>query len=246
MRRPSKKRIVCLLCVPLLLSGCQKYYLSLTDQKIDVNYLASTHVGTPDKRQHNPPIGEMIVMDWRIPKDILKQSPVIDLHVIYGNYTEKTLHYPLKKRMGYVTYKDLNEEFASTKGIITYSADIRLEDGTIFRSWKHQLWANLITVDEEPAQTTSSASDGSAKEDELVADNSEEESESESEEDSSEGAGEDLDPSEENDDEPEEEPEEDESHFDAESISSSVEGQSMQGSVNDTDDLMDETFSEMN
>lgn len=242
MRRPSKKRIVCLLCVPLLLSGCQKYYLSLTDQKIDVNYLASTHVGTPDKRQHNPPLGEMIVMDWRIPKAILEQNPVIDLHVIYGNYTEKTFHYPLKERMGYATYKDLNKEYVDTKGIVTYSADIRLDDGTIFRSWKHQLWARLITIGEEPAQNTSSANEDSLEE-ELVADSSEEEeSETESEENPSESTEEDFDPSEDEGEESEEE----ESHFAAEKISSSVEDQSMQGSVKDTEDLMDETSSEMN
>lgn len=157
MRKQSKKRIVQLVSLSslLFLTSCEKYYLSLTDQNINVNSLASVGAGTPDKRQQSPPFGEMIVMDWRIPKDVLQKHPVIDLHVIYGDYTEESFEYTLKKRMGYVTYKDLNEEYASKKGIITFRADIRLEDGTIYREWKHQLWANLITIsdDSEPTVT---------------------------------------------------------------------------------------------
>ncbi len=155
MRTPRKKTIsvLCFLSL-LLLSGCEKYYLSLTEQDIDVNYLASITAATPDKRQQNPPFGEMIVVDWRIPKELLAKNPVIDLYVVYGNYTEKSFQYPIRKKMGYVTYKDLNDEFALRKGIITYSADIRLEDGTLYKSWKHQLWVNLISLNEE-SQTAS-------------------------------------------------------------------------------------------
>ena len=150
MRTPRKKTIsvLCFLSLTLLF-GCEKYYLSLTEQDINVNYLASIAAATPDKRQQNPPLGEMIVMDWRIPKELLGKNPVIELHVIYGNYTEKSFEYPIRKKMGYVTYKDLNDEFALTKGIITYSADIRLDDGTFYKSWKHQLWANLIRLHED-------------------------------------------------------------------------------------------------
>ncbi|MCX6990757.1 MAG: hypothetical protein NTX49_06835 [Chlamydiae bacterium] len=151
MRTPRKKTIsvLCFLALTLL-PGCEKYYLSLTEQDINVNYLASITAATPDKRQQNPPFGEMIVMDWRIPKELLAKNPVIDLHVVYGNYTEKSFQYPIRKKMGYVTYKDLNDEFALTKGIITYSADIRLDDGTLYKSWKHQLWANLISLNDDP------------------------------------------------------------------------------------------------
>jgi len=96
MRKQSKKRIAHLVCLSslLFLTSCEKYYLSLTDQNINVNSLASVGAGTPDKRQQNPPFGEMIVMDWRIPKELLQKHPVIDLHVIYGDYTEESFQYP--------------------------------------------------------------------------------------------------------------------------------------------------------
>lgn len=151
MKKLLKKPFSYILYASILcfFTGCEKYYLSLTDQKINVNSLASTHANTPDKRQHSPPIGEMIVMDWRVPKEILDKKPIIDLYVIYGNYTEQRFEYPISKRMGYKTCKVLNDDFVSSKGVITYRADLRLNDGQIYRSWDHQLWVNLITIDDD-------------------------------------------------------------------------------------------------
>lgn len=151
MKKLLKKPFSYILYASILcfFTGCEKYYLSLTDQKINVNSLASTHANTPDKRQHSPPIGEMIVMDWRVPKEILDKKPIIDLYVIYGNYTEQRFEYPIFKRMGYKTCKVLNDDFVSSKGVITYRADLRLNDGQIYRSWNHQLWVNLITIDDD-------------------------------------------------------------------------------------------------
>lgn len=265
MRRQSKKNIIYLghFLALLFLTGCEKYYLSLTDQNINVDYLASVGAGTPDKRQQNPPFGEMIVMDWRIPKELLKQNPVIDLHVIYGNYTEKTFHYPLKKRMGYVTYKDIDAEYAEAKGIITYRANIRLEDGTIYRDWKHQLWTNLITVSDETPQPSPSTppplpldSSPADKEPEKETEEHSEDDYEEDEDDSNEGSdvyaegnsksssdntGEDQNESEDIVDESDEG---DDSPSSADNMSSFVEDQSMQGSVTDTDDWMDEVSSD--
>ncbi|MBM3207956.1 MAG: hypothetical protein FJZ57_05050, partial [Chlamydiae bacterium] len=134
MRRLHKNSIAILGLSVFFLTGCQKYYLSLTDQKVDVNSLASTYVGSPDKRQHSPPLGQLVVMDWRIPRFILPEGPFIELFVLYGNYTEKKFTFPIDKRMGYVVYKNLNEEFVDNKGIISYRADIKLADGQIYKS----------------------------------------------------------------------------------------------------------------
>ena len=153
MRRQNKKKLFFISSALLsLLTGCEKYYLSLTNQTINVDSLASVYALTPDKRKESPPLGEMIVLDFRVPKQILCKDPKIDLYVLYGNYTEKKFTFPITKRMGYFTYKDLNEEFIETKGIITYRAEIRLDSGEIYKDWTHQLWARLITVEEkEPA-----------------------------------------------------------------------------------------------
>lgn len=156
MEVQRKKTVWLLALVPLcaLMSGCGKYYLSLTQQKVDASYLSSVHVGTPDPRQAHPPLGEMIIMDWRVPKELLQEHPFIELRVIYWDYTEKAFSFPINKRMGYVTYKDLNEEFTKTQGILTYKADIKTASGKIYKEWKHQLWVNLITLDESPATSS--------------------------------------------------------------------------------------------
>ena len=149
MIKLDKKLVFCLGIIFAFLPGCQKYYLSLTDQNVDVKSLASTYVGSPDKRQHTPPIGQLIVMDWRIPQNVVSDMPYIELYVLYGNYTEKKFIFPLHKRMGYKVYKNLNEEFIENKGILTYRADIKLADGQIYKSWTHQLWVNLISIEED-------------------------------------------------------------------------------------------------
>ncbi len=133
----------------LLLSGCEKYYVSVAQQWIDVRYLASTHVKTPDPREERPPIGQMMIIDWRVPKELLRKKPHIQLTMIFWNYTEKTICFPIDQRMGWVTYKLLDDEYDQTKGILTYKAEIVGENGSLFREWKHQLWVNLIAVKEE-------------------------------------------------------------------------------------------------
>lgn len=130
----------------LCLAGCEKYYLSLRQVPVNAQYLASTHVGTPDPRQAHPPHGQKVVLQWAIPPELLEKKPQITFRAIYRNHTEKTVVYPIDSRLGYEVYSLLDEEFDTTGGLLTYSADIETEDGTIYRSWKHQLWVNLITL----------------------------------------------------------------------------------------------------
>lgn len=133
----------------LVLSSCDKYYVAVSQQWVDVRYLASTHVKTPDPRQDHPPIGQMVIIDWRVPKELLKKKPHVQLTMILWDYTEKIVCFPIDKRMGWATYKLLDEQYDATGGILTYKAEILSEDGAVFREWKHQLWVNLITLNEE-------------------------------------------------------------------------------------------------
>jgi hypothetical protein len=147
-------RYLLLLLLPLSIlffSGCRQYYLSICQEWVDVRYLASTHVGTPDPRQDHPPIGQMLILDWRIPKEILKKKPEVVLDLILWDYTTRRVQIPIKRRMDFATYRLLNEEYEKSGGILTYKAQIITQDGKIFREWKHQLWVNLITIDQETA-----------------------------------------------------------------------------------------------
>ena len=132
-----------------LLSGCRQYYLSLCQEWVDVRYLASSHVGTPDPRQAHPPIGQKLIINWRVPDEIFKKKPEVILHLILWDYTTRTIQIPITRKMDYSTYKLFNEEYEKSGGILTYKAEIVTEDGQIFREWKHQLFVNLITVNQE-------------------------------------------------------------------------------------------------
>ena len=110
-----------------------------------MRYLASSHVKTPDPRQDNPPIGQKLIVDWRVPNEIFKKKPEVVLHLILWDYTTRTVRIPIKRRMDYATYKLFNEDYEKTGGILTYKAEIVTADGQVFREWKHQLWVNLIT-----------------------------------------------------------------------------------------------------
>ena len=135
------------LCPLIFATSCSQYYLSIAQQWIDGRYLASSHAHTPDPRQANPPVGQMLVLDWRIPKEILEQKPEVILELILWDYTTKTVRYPIHKRMDYAVFKLLDAEYEQSGGVLTYKAEIVTEDGTPYREWKHQLWVNLITVE---------------------------------------------------------------------------------------------------
>lgn len=137
----------------VFLTSCGKYYLSMCQQKVDATYLASFGAHTPDPRLENPPMGQQLIIDWRIPPRILKKNPTINLDVIYKNHTQKSFEYPIHKRMGWVTYNLLDKEFEKKKGILSYRAELVTEDGKVYKSWVHQLWVKLITFNEESSES---------------------------------------------------------------------------------------------
>lgn len=144
------KYFICLTL--LLLWGCAKRTaLSLAQDRVDARYLASTHVGTPDPRQADPPKGQRIIIDWYLPEEVFVKEPRIDLHLLFWNNTTQVVSYPLKRRSGHKVYYLLNKEFEEKKGILTYKAQIITADGSVYSEWKHQLWVNFIPVAEEIA-----------------------------------------------------------------------------------------------
>jgi len=136
------------------LFGCKQYYLSVCQEWVDVNYLASTAISTPDPRQENPPVGQMLILDWRVPKEIFDQNPVVILDLILWDYTTREIRIPIRHRMDFAAYRLLNEEYHKSEGILTYKARIETQDGTIFKEWRHQLWVNLIKISDAQVMET--------------------------------------------------------------------------------------------
>lgn len=136
-----------LIFLSLLCASCEKYYLSVKREAVDRTKLASTFVGSPDPRQKNPPRGQELILEWRLPESSLLEKPVLVLSVIYKNHTEEKVCYPITRRRGVVTYSVLNEEYKKTEGFLTYKAEVLTADDTILKEWKQHLWTDLIVID---------------------------------------------------------------------------------------------------
>lgn len=134
----------------LSLVSCQKYGLLVHQQRIDASYLASTHVGSPDPRQKCPPHGQFIIVEWWVPPPLLKYQPRVVVHLLFRNYTEKIVEFPITRRVSYEIYPVLGCEFDETGGLLTYKAEIVICEGEIYREWKHQMWVQLIDLSDEP------------------------------------------------------------------------------------------------
>ena len=139
----------CLILSLLLLCGCEKYYVAVKREYVDQLKLASTFVGSPDPRQKNPPKGQELIIEWRLPQDALDQELTLVLSVIYKNHSEETFCYPVDRRRGVITYALLDEAYRKTEGFLTYKAEIKTLDGMIVKEWKQQLWVDLIVIDED-------------------------------------------------------------------------------------------------
>ncbi len=128
-------------------TGCSHYYLDVQREQIDRRYLASTFVGSPDPRQDNPPFGQLITIEWKIPEEILERDPLIVFDLIYGDFTEGRFEYPVQHSWGHKSFEFLNPEYEEKKGIIAYRAQMILDDGEIYLTWEHQFWVNLINIE---------------------------------------------------------------------------------------------------
>ena len=151
-------RILILFLPFCFLLSCQQYYLSVCQEWVDTSYLASTNVSTPDPRQAHPPLGQQLILDWRVPSEIFQRKPEVVIDLILWDYTTRRVQIPIHHRMDFATYKLLNEEYEKSGGILTYKAQIVTQDGVVFREWRHQLWVNLITVrDLQPTEASERA-----------------------------------------------------------------------------------------
>ena len=153
----TMKKILLLSCLFLL--SCEKYNISVTRQTVDVNYLASSQVATPDPRKENPPIGQKLIVDWHIPWDMLHEGPKGRLHVICKDYSEDVVEFPIDALNGFIVYDLLNDRYEKTGGFLTYKAELIGRDGKVLKKWKHQLWVHIIHLDQEPKATSSLESD---------------------------------------------------------------------------------------
>lgn len=146
-RSRTMMRLMTGFCLSIFLSGCSLHPLTVQTQYLSHENLASYYVGTPDPHLDHPAIGERLLVQWCLSKCTFEgQELTLRLKIRFHNHKEDEITIPIEKKSGYYLYDLTNEEFCETGGILTYLAEIR-NGNCVVESWKHPLWAPLISFD---------------------------------------------------------------------------------------------------
>ena len=129
-----------------LCASCSPFHpLEVQTQLMTHAYLASYRVGTPDPRLDEPMRGQRLLVHWSLPeKEFIAGETELKMRIRFRNHEEKEVFFPLAARHGTYYYDLMDDEFISTKGILTYFAEVKRGDCTL-AVWKHPLWTAWIS-----------------------------------------------------------------------------------------------------
>lgn len=136
-----------LLFLSLFLTVACSGRLYIRHERVDKNYLASVHVGTPDPRQKNPPDGQRIIINWDFPKTIFEKDLTIHLTVRFWNQNEENINFHLRRKRGDKSFYFPSGEQERFKRILTYRAEVVTKTGEVIEVWRHHFWTKKIDVD---------------------------------------------------------------------------------------------------
>ncbi len=143
------KSLTFILLILFLCTGCEKYFVTIKKEPIDRQYLASSFVGSPDPLQQNPPLGQILFVEWAISSEDLAKKPHLALELIYGNWTGETILFDIDKRRGIAEYNLKGKPYKDKEGFFSYRALIKTPQGEVLEQWSEQMWTPLIQVDED-------------------------------------------------------------------------------------------------
>ena len=143
----------------LLLSfaGCYKNHLYVQQEWVDRNFLASTHVGTPDPRQANPPEGQRLLIAWDFPRSLFQTGLTIVATIRFWGEEQIVEKLPLARKRGYKAY------FFPNRKILTYRVQVVDAKGAVVEVWNHQFWTELIEVGDKTHDAERSSSSVSSQ-----------------------------------------------------------------------------------
>lgn len=121
------------------LVGCYKNHLYIQEEKIDINYLASVQVDTPDPRQENPPTGKKLLIAWDFPKSLFDEGLSLQVTVRLWSNKEQQIAIPVERKRDTTSLF-----FPASDPILTYLVQVRAKDGRVVETWEHQFWTPLI------------------------------------------------------------------------------------------------------
>jgi hypothetical protein len=119
-------------------------------EAIDIDFLASQKVGTPDPRKEDPPKGKRLLVSWDFPKSLFDQNLTLLVTVRLWDHTEEVIAHPVERRRGYATFlfsSKTQEPLGGKvdpKALMTYRIQVYDEKGCLIETWKHHFWTDRI------------------------------------------------------------------------------------------------------
>jgi len=137
--------VACAIIFLTFFTSCYKGHLYVQQEWIDRDFLASTHVGTPDPRQERPPDGQRLLVSWRFPKCLYDQQLTLAITVRFWDNKEEVILQPVKRQLSYTALYFPKREGQGK--ILTYKIDVVNSEGGIVETWEHHFWTELIDID---------------------------------------------------------------------------------------------------
>ena len=140
------------------MASCYKNHLYVQQEWIDENFLASTHVGTPDPRKANPPQGQRLLVGWDFPRSLYEEGLTLLVTVRFWNNVQDVLFQPVDRRRSYAAFYFSNKDSTEDRRILTYRIQVLNARGAIIETWKHHFWTELIEIASSANRISSSVS----------------------------------------------------------------------------------------
>ncbi len=127
------------------LCGCStRKHLSVLNEPINQQRLASVHVNAPDPLHELNAHGQRLYVSWALPRSY-KNSQLNGILKVRFNVSEQAnIPFKIDRLRGTMTYQIINEEYFQKEGIQSYKVQI-FSDGKEIDAYVHSMWTELIS-----------------------------------------------------------------------------------------------------
>lgn len=153
------------LLIETFLSSCSSHSLTVQTDYLTHKDLASYYVNTPDPRQNITAVGQRLIICWSVPKSYLAYDDLhLEVTIRFRNHEETIELFHLSRARGTYVFALLNGDYLAKEGILTYKVNLAARD-LILEEWRHQIWVDLISVNQESHLLPRTANKNEASED---------------------------------------------------------------------------------
>lgn len=133
-----------LLLLAFNLLSCTQSRLVVQTQYFSHENLASFYVGTPDPLQNDPPVGQSLLIFWKLGCEYSDDKDITIKYTIrFRDKNEIQDSFKVTRSRGYFTYSLYNDDYFKKGGIQTYKVDLLIDD-VVIEEWRQHLWKELI------------------------------------------------------------------------------------------------------